>query len=61
MNSSKSIKTINGTKEVKYVGNTKLSIEWVNVYMDDLGNHYIYNGGGYYKEITAELYDIFTV
>lgn len=55
------IKTKNGYKEVKYVGNTKINIEWVNVYKDNEGKHYIYNGSEYYKEITAEHHDIFTV
>lgn len=57
----KTIRTENGNKEVTYVGNTKINIEWVNVYKDNEDKYYIYNGAGYYKEITAEYYDIFTV
>ena len=57
----KSIKTVNGVKEVSYVGNTKINIEMRAVYKDFEGNHYIYNGGGIYTTITVELYDIYTV
>lgn len=56
----KTIKTKNGSKEVTYAGNTKINIEWVKVYKDDEGKHYVYNGSEYYKEITPEHYDIFT-
>ena len=56
----KTLKTINGYKEGKYVGNVIMNVEWKHVYVDTEGNHYIY-GAGYYKPITIDLYDIFTV
>jgi len=47
------------TKGVKYIGNTKMCVEWVSVFSDNEGKHYIYSPGGY-REISSN-FDIFKV